>query len=505
MAVRTASGVTTVLLKNNSYEEYKKIIINDRIDKEEVSAFTFSSPSFSNAQLPILIIGYKSGLIIAYSQEKLLNMINIDEKASQSYYKQPITQFILTPNEDEILVLFNDSAIMKFNINSKAVNSTFLEKLKKFTAKISFAKTTKVAVKTRNDITQGGFISATNPELSDFYMINNDALKSNPRAFYKFNCRSISDAIVIGNRRFRKSLLRNADSKGDVIFAFVNYNGSLVVLDYEKMKPQFSLKGYFGGYNSLSFSNDCEFLVLGGHDDCVTLVHVENLSVVRLVGHKSFISRAIFQTIPSEWVGDQNKILAQPFVRVIAASMDGSLSFFEIEKRLFEKDENAIAGKESPIFVNLQHLSPPIEMKPLYIRQVGEAVGWVEICDDLMVASTMDGSIVTYQIQTPQGVVNGITAHNKEKGEEEEVKQNISNHIDHELPNLSDKLARLSSEQELLASVSERGLYETNFDETLAKRFETKSHLMRNNLKSIGSTKKSEEIKASNEPQGNHL
>lgn len=477
IAAKTTTGISVVQLQSNTYKSYNKIHINERLDKEEVSAFSYLTSTNSKNQDPTLLIGYKTGQITVYSQGKSLNTLNWNENPYLRYHKQPVMHLLSTPDKDEILAVFNDSSVIKFNITSQAVNPIFTEKLKKFKNKISFYKPKKANKnmnKIRSNISQGKHIDASNPEFSNFYMINHDGSKSNPRSFYKFNTSFISDAIVIEHERFRKNFLKNAEGKGNKIFAFVDYNGYFVVFDYETMKPLFSLKGYFGGYNSLSFSPDCEYVALGGHDDCITLLHINSLSVARLVGHRSFVSRAIFQAIPTELFGSKGlgeTFYKNPYLRVIGGSMDGTLSFYEVEKASLEGNMNAFELQECPTSISLQNMSEPIEIKPLCTHKIGEAIGWIEQCGNLLVSSLMDGIIVTHQIQTSKEVSN------KER-EEEEIKTHQDSKTAHETPKMVDKLQQMSVEDEedektnFDDEINERRLAEV--DSPIAKNFETK-------------------------------
>ena len=407
MAVKTSTSITLVEFDKATYKDFVKVRINDSIDRETITAFTFAAPTFSKTKPPMLIIGYKSGLIVVYSEEKIINLLNVDERSHDSFYKKPVSQLLTTPNEQEVIAIFNDSSMVRYNIQTKAVNPVFLSKFKKFATKITFNNQAKSRFKkTSKGITQGAYISDVNPEQSNFYAINHDSMSTNPISYYRFNCKTISDAAVIGHPRFQKSFLKNKEGKSsDMILAFVSYDGYFVVFDYEKMEPQFSMKSFYGGYNSFTFSPGYEFLALGGHDDTITILEVETLRVVRCIGHRSFISKAIFQVIPFNQEDASEETQLESFkksecIRVIGGAMDSALSFYEIERSLFRGPSNVPDTKEVPIFVNLSKIPDPVDVKAVVMQKLPEAVGWVEICDNLMFVCTMDGSIITYQIQS---------------------------------------------------------------------------------------------------------
>ena len=85
-----------------------------------------------------------------------------------------------------------------------------MDKLKKFTLKATFVNIEKQKYKkVRNNITHGCYLSDLNPELSFFYAINDDAINTNPISYYKFNTRTISDAVVVSSIKFRDVFLKN--------------------------------------------------------------------------------------------------------------------------------------------------------------------------------------------------------------------------------------------------------------------------------------------------------
>lgn len=403
--MKTSASISLVEFEKTTYKEYKKVITNDWVDRQTITAFTFASPVFSSTKPPTLIIGYKNGLIVVYSEEKIINYLNADNRGQNIFYQKPVSQILTTPNDQEIIAIFNDSSMVRYNVKTTALNELFLSKFKKFATKITFNNETKSRLKkTSKGITQGAFISDSNPEQSNFYAINHDSANSNPISYYRFNCKTIADAAVIGHPRFQRSFLKNADSKSDIILAFVSYDGYFVVFDYEKMEPQFSLKSFFGGYNAFTFSPNCEYLALAGHDDCISVLQVETLRMVRCIGHRSFISRAIFQSVPFNSEDTSEEASKETFekcdfIRIIGAGMDSKLSVYELEKSLFRGLSNLPETKAAPIFVNANKLPEPMEVKALTMQGYDEAVGWVELCDNLMVVCTMDGAIVTYQIQ----------------------------------------------------------------------------------------------------------
>lgn len=431
LAVQTSANVTVVEFDKATYKDHQKIFISERIDRENVSTFKFTRDEFSASKPPILIIGYESGLVIAYTESKLMNALNFDLDEQETIYKQPVRQIITTPNEDEIIVGFKDSSLFKYNIKYEDRNPLFLQKCMKATTKTVFTNREKYRYKkSRNGITKGAYLSDTNPEHSNLYLLS--TLRSNPNGYYKFNCRTITHAAVVEHQRFRSSFLKYSQAKSNAIMALVNSEGYFVVFDYERMEPQFSCKSFYGGYSSFSFSAGYEFLALAGHDDCITVLSVENLAVVKCVGHRSFVSRALFQNIALSQKASLEEAKQEGereigFVRLIGGSMDGRLSFFELDKKIFQGVNNIPAVKSGPMSLSLRKLPEPLEIKPLAMHELSDAVGWFEICGELLVACTMDGTAHVLQIRDGAPAKDEQNTEAKEKNNAE-MKQN--KHVD---------------------------------------------------------------------------
>lgn len=426
MGVRTSASISLVSFEKTSFEGHKKIS-NERMNKEFVSALSFSSTVYTKSQLPLLAVGCRSGLLQVFSNNgSLTNTLNFDEYRNEIYYKQSICQLIRTPKTNEMIAIFNDSSMIKYDIALKTASETFFEKLKEFTSSITFGKQSNQQIgRVRSTMVQGGYMKSENPEQSVIFAVNKEL--NNPLCYYKFNTQTIADAAVVTNPRFRNSFLESSQGKSDTVLALVNYSGFLIVFDYETMEPQFSLKSFFGGYNSLSFSPDCAYIALAGHDDCITILNTDNLNTVRCIGHKSFVSRAIFQTIPFNENDTSDDAVRESFkksnyLRVVGAGMDGMLSFYEIEKSIFEGSARPISRRH----LDLRQVQETLEFKPLYAEKFSEAIGWVDISDNLLVTCTMDGAISTHQIRSISQSKELINSKERTKDDNEEGEENRS-------------------------------------------------------------------------------
>lgn len=104
---------------------------------------------------------------------------NRDEKNRPGYAHktQPVSLITTVPdtNGEEFLVLFNDSSVIEYQLNTKINNSRFIDKLKRFEEKISFKEHLnrfKHHQKTKNNIRYGKESKDSAPEFSLFYASN---------------------------------------------------------------------------------------------------------------------------------------------------------------------------------------------------------------------------------------------------------------------------------------------------------------------------------------------
>lgn len=81
------------------------------------------------------------------------------------------------------------------------------------------------------------------------------------------------------------------------------------------------MRSDYGGFTSFAFNSGYSMVALSGQDDHTYLVNFENeVKIIKLAGHSSFISRSLFYKM-------NDKVY-----RVIVSSLDGYLSFTEISK-----------------------------------------------------------------------------------------------------------------------------------------------------------------------------
>jgi len=423
LGIKTSQSITFLFFKNAELEEPKKFVLEDEVlNKQVISSFIFKDEVYSSASPPSMLIGYKSG-VIAHAdcfEEKVLGLYNFDEKNKNANKTATVSHLITLPSPDnnEVLALFEDSTMMKYNVETQSQNTFFIEKLKKFEAKINFDKALnkfKHKTKTKNNIRYSSYITELKPEFSHFYAFTQDSTIQNPLAYYKFNHRTISDIVVKKHSLFTKVASREFSETEITVLAFTSLDGFLTIFELRRMKPILSYKSRFGGINSLNFSENCEMLALSGQDDCITVLNLLSLTAVYCEGHRSFVSRAIFHPISQH--EEEND-----YVRVIGAGLDAKLTFWELHKNDFHQ-ENQLSFPESsqPIQLNANTMSLAKISKPLHIEQVKDAIGSIEICENILAQCSYDGLISTYLVKDMPEDANIESVPEETQEEAEEV------------------------------------------------------------------------------------
>jgi len=426
LGIKTSQSIMQVYYKNGEFQEHRKLALDDnRLEKQAITTFTFKNEVFSAANPPAILIGYQSGLV-AYTdciKERVLGFYNYDERNRTLHKAQTVSEITVlpAPNNDEILVTFEDSTALRYKLTLRAQNDLFVDKIRKFEAKTSFNRTLnrfKHKMKTKENLTYCRFLSDSRPEFSNFFAFNEDEYpQQNPVAYYKFNHRTISDIVVKRHASFIRTLGLDAEDDEISVLAFTSLDGYLVLFELNRMVPLLSYKGYFGGINTLTFSENCELVALCGQDDYITVLDLNTRTTLRCEGHKSFVSKAIFQPISfggDETTRERDDITSESarglnrtmdrgedngFIRIIGAGMDGNLSFWEFHRDVFlqiKKKKEEIP--QIPIRLNLGTMQS-FTLKPVHMEPVKDAIGWIELCDNMLTQCGYDGVISTYIIR----------------------------------------------------------------------------------------------------------
>jgi len=354
--------------------------------------------------------------------KKLLNTFNYEEKDRVRYHPkyQQIIAICMLPdtNEDEFIALFADSSVIRYKLSAMRQNLEFMEKLKGFELKIDFKGHEKIkqkSAKKEKGNTSFSFRSTlkeNEPEFSYFYAHNDSLSQDNPRSFYRYNHRTISDIIVKKHISFSKTFKRPTD-KETTVLAFVSFDGYLIIYEFNQMEPLLSYKSKYGGFNSLVFNDDCDRIVLSGQDDYITVLDLNTMKTLRCEGHQSFVSRAIFHTISPklsteeeetkslrEILGRNVKTKQREAERVIGGGLDGNISFWEYDNDIFNTGKTVGTGLgKFPMRLNQNKIDDSIHLKPLFMWKLKEAIGTLDLCSSLLFISDQSGVITVYAIR----------------------------------------------------------------------------------------------------------
>ena len=422
IAIKTSQSITLVLFKDTEFQEHKKLPLEHPLFEESIiSYFTFKKETFNTKSPPSMVVGFKNGLVahVGCNNKKVLGFYNHDDKNKAAYtHKNQLVSFIAAvpeTNGNEVLVLFADSTIMKYQLSLKSSNTPFIEKIKRFEQKTNFQEHLnrfKYNQKKKNTWSYGSLLNNNSPEFRLFYAHNDSFPLENPLSYWKFNHRTITALAVQRHESFSRTLFNDKNIKEATVFAFVSLDGFLVIYEYYKMTPKLSYKTSFGGINSLVFSENCELVAMGGQDDCITVLDLKTKQTLRCEGHKSFVTRVIFQTIPYRKVIDQHLVdkitkktsqenkEACEIIRIIGGSMDGSLSFFEFNKNVFKPDrEETFEEREGIWKLTQEKLTNSIKLKPISIHRSEYAIGWIEILENMLFKSDCSGGVSVYIIK----------------------------------------------------------------------------------------------------------
>ena len=148
---------------------------------------------------------------------------------------------------------------MRFELGMKHSSEYTLFRFRKFMLKTATNKTArkiKTKEKERESVRYGAMVFNKSPEFN-YYIAKNLERDKNPISFMKTSSRTVVEAVVKISNSFEKTL-----GKPGPILATVSLEGYLLLYDFEKMEPILSYKTDFGGINSMTFSDNCEWISL---------------------------------------------------------------------------------------------------------------------------------------------------------------------------------------------------------------------------------------------------
>jgi hypothetical protein len=117
-----------------------------------------------------------------------------------------------------------------------------------------------------------------------------------PLAFFKFRCTSISDFLVLPPESCMHELVHLEQVQFEpLIVVYTGFDGYLRIVDLHNLVPLFLFKSNYGGFNAVAFETPTSpILALACQDDSTILLNLRTKITLRVGGHHSFVSRAIF-------------------------------------------------------------------------------------------------------------------------------------------------------------------------------------------------------------------
>ena len=98
-------------------------------------------------------------------------------------------------------------------------------------------------------------------------------------------------------------------------------------MDYYWEIPIFTFKVFVAGIDSFFFNSNFKIIALGCQDDSALLINLDCFNYLRIIGHKSFISRVIYHEYSKD------------IFRLVISSMDSFISITDFNTDLIYPKE----------------------------------------------------------------------------------------------------------------------------------------------------------------------
>ncbi|KRX10653.1 WD40-repeat-containing domain [Pseudocohnilembus persalinus] len=283
-----------------------------------------------------VLVGFNDGLIMLVDIKNTnfidsFNLIQNVEKQQQIFKKASVQKILVVPNSDDkqFLTLFSDNTLILYQINTITQSDAFLTEILKLEAKLNFEKNAQDFPKVRQkheSILEHGVITDPNFQCYGVFSTSNQI---ESLSYFKFNCCSISDIIVLPENSYVHEIYQKKEKPkyNPLIIAYTGLDGYFRIVDINNLKPLYLFQSNFGGINSIQFENfQKPICAMGCQDDSSIILNLKTQKYIRITGHKSFVSRAIFAPVDPD------------FIRIISSSFDCSFSIKDIERSLIDPD-----------------------------------------------------------------------------------------------------------------------------------------------------------------------
>ncbi|KAL4450764.1 hypothetical protein ABPG74_011606 [Tetrahymena malaccensis] len=374
---------------NNSQRQ--SLYQNNQDQHEQASMSALTNSQFIS-ESPDIYICFQTGYILvmnSLTSHFLYNFNNANEKGDQVWHQKKITKVCTMPDQKSFLVLFSDSVIMQYSLNSKQENHAFQEEILKQLDSVSFQPKKFGQSIQRKSYGTYQYSSISDKDFVGFacYYNDEDAF-CGPHKFFKFKCPSISDFAILPYQHPLYKLVNGKYSKEPLLIAFSGLDGLFRVVDLINFQAVYCFKNNYGGIHSFSFEkNDSPIVSLSCQDDSVIVLNTRLNSYIRIIGHISFVTYSVFTHISDD------------LIRITAGSYDGYISITEIPRKIIDNPEFQDVNTESYLPIKVKYLSSnAIVIKANHLQKVNEeGIAFVLGFSDYFISSAFDGCATLFK------------------------------------------------------------------------------------------------------------
>ncbi|KAL4495091.1 hypothetical protein ABPG72_015791 [Tetrahymena utriculariae] len=452
-------NIKMVQQKSANNSQRQSLYQNNQDQQESTQMSAFSNSQFI-PESPDIYICFQNGYILvmnSLTSHFLYNFNNASEKGDQVWHQRKITKVCTMPDQKSFLVLFSDSVIMQYSLNSKQENHAFQEEILKQLDSVSFQPKKFGQSIQRKSYGTYQYSSISDKDFVGFACYYNDEdTFCGPHKFFKFKCPSISDFAILPSQHPLYKLVNGKYSKEPLLIAFSGLDGLLRVVDLINFQAVYCFKNNFGGIHSFSFEkNDSPIVSLSCQDDSVIVLNTRLNSYIRITGHISFVTYSVFTHITDD------------LIRITAGSYDGYISITEIPRRDLDNPDIQDVNTESylPIKVKYQS-SNATEIKAHHLQKVNEeGIAFVLGFSDYFISSAFDGCATLFRYrENIEETIKQESDSNQEGSQSQTDSQNYQNQNDfRSSQRMSQSNYQTSSQQKYQNQESLQHKYKDNY------------------------------------------
>ncbi|EAS01042.2 hypothetical protein TTHERM_00314960 (macronuclear) [Tetrahymena thermophila SB210] len=412
-----------MLQSKSANSSQRQSLYQNNQDQEEQTTMSTTQNSQFIPESPDIYICFQTGYILvmnSLTSHFLYNFNNASEKGDQVWHQKKITKVCTMPDQKSFLVLFSDSVIMQYSLNSKSENHAFQEEILKQLESVSFQPKKFGQSIQRKSYGTYQYSSISEKDFVGFacYYNDEDAF-CGPHKFFKFKCPSISDFAILPYEHPLYKLVNGKYSKDPLLVAFSGLDGLLRVVDLINFQAVYCFKNNYGGIHSFSFEkNDSPIISLSCQDDSVIVLNTRLNTYIRITGHISFVTYSVFTHITDD------------LIRITAGSYDGYISITEIPRKDLDNPEFQDVNTESYLPIKVKYQSNnAIQIKANHLQKVNEeGIAFVLGFSDYFISSAFDGCATLFRYRENMEEIKQESDSNQEGSQSQTDSQNQPDH-----------------------------------------------------------------------------